>query len=325
MYLPPSSYGWGFFYPPSHWIKITPVIEISKQYYLTLKVFGLFLVALCLWASAISYAYANPQRIISTSPSITEILFAIGVGNRVVAVTDYCKFPPKACRLPNTGGLLNPSVEKWLSLKPDLIIHQRASETIRQNAKNLGIPTLRTDLNSLEDIFEAIQLIADTLKTSDSGKKLVEKLKNKINDTRSRLKGLKPRRVLILLSDTNDPGRDLYAVGRGTFLDELLTIAGGDNVLPDTMARYPKISKEYIIRESPEVIMEVGPKSNLSEKETTKRKESWAKFSTLRAVKDNKIYFIGADYIIIPGPRLINILDDFSRTIHPDLFVEESH
>ena len=164
-----------------------------------------------------------------------------------------------------------------------------------------------------------------TLKTSDSGKKLVEKLKNKINDTRSRLKGLKPRRVLILLSDTNDPGRDLYAVGRGTFLDELLTIAGGDNVLPDTMARYPKISKEYIIRESPEIIMEVGPKSNLSEKETTKRKESWAKFSTLRAVKDNKIYFIGADYIIIPGPRLINILDDFSRTIHPILFVEESH
>ena len=128
----------------------------------------------------------------------------------------------------------------------------------------------------------------------------------------------------MLLSDTNDPSRDLYAVGRGTFLNELLTIAGGENVLPDTMAKYPKISKEYIIAKSPEVIIEVGPKSNLSNEEIKVRKKTWGKYSTLRAVKDDRLYFIGADYILIPGPRLLNILDDFTRTIHPDLFAKKS-
>lgn len=315
-------YGWGFFCPPSHWINMTPVKFLFKRHYSTRKVFRLFLVALCLWASVLPNAHAAPQRIISSSPSITEILFAIGAGNKVIAVTDYCKFPEEACHLPSTGGLLNPSVEKWLSLKPDLIIHQIGSKVIQQHAKNLGIPSLAVPMSSLENIFDTIRIIADSLEIPEAGQHLVEKLKTKIDDTRSRLKGQKPSQVLMLLSDTNDPGRDLYAVGKGTFLDELLTIAGGSNVLPDTMARYPKISKEYIISQSPEVILEVGPKSNLSDKETLVRKKSWRKFSTLRAVKDDRIYFIGADYIIIPGPRLLNILDDFSRTLHPDLFNE---
>ena len=127
----------------------------------------------------------------------------------------------------------------------------------------------------------------------------------------------------MLLSDTNDPSCDLYAVGRDTFLNELLTIAGGENVLPDTMARYPKVSKEYIIAKSPEIIIEVGPRSKLSNQEIKVRKKTWGKYSTLRAVKDDRLYFIGADYILIPGPRLLNILDDFTRTIHPGLFAEK--
>ena len=118
----------------------------------------------------------------------------------------------------------------------------------------------------------------------------------------------------MLLSDTNDPSRDLYAVGRNTFLNELLAIAGGENILPDTMATYPKISKEFIIAKSPEIIIEIGPKSNLSSKGILGRKKEWGKYPTLRAVKNDRLYFIGANYILIPGPRLVNILDDLTRT-----------
>ena len=89
----------------------------------------------------------------------------------------------------------------------------------------------------------------------------------------------------MLLSDTNDPSRDLYAVGRNTFLNELLSIAGGENILPDTMATYPKISKEFIIAKSPEIIIEIGPKSNLSSKDILGRKKEWGKYPTLRAVR----------------------------------------
>ena len=267
---------------------------------------------------------AASQRVISTSPAITEILFAIGAGDRVVGVTDFCNYPKEACRLPSIGGPLNPSTETWITLKPDLIIIQEDSEVIQKNAKIFEIPSLTVSVNNLNNILNSIQIIADSLHMPQAGHQLAIKIKTKIEGYRTHLKKIKPRQVLMLLSDTNDPSRDLYAVGRDTFLNELLTIAGGENVLPDTMARYPKVSKEYIIAKSPEIIIEVGPKSNLSKEETLARKKTWGKFSTLRAVKDDKLYFIGADYILIPGPRLLNILDDFTRTIHPELFLNQS-
>ena len=289
------------------------------------KILACNLTVLCLWAIISQEGHAaTPNRIISTSPAITEILFALGAGDQVVGVTDFCSYPKKACLLPSIGGPLNPSTETWISLKPDLIIIQEDSEIIQKSAKIFRIPSLTVSFSNLRNILTSIHIIADSLQVSEAGHQLTEKIKIRINDYRSRLKELKPRQVLMLLSDTNDPSRDLYAVGRGTFLNELLTIAGGENVLPDTMAKYPKISKEYIIAKSPEIIIEVGPKSNLSNEEIKVRKKTWGKYSTLRAVKDDRLYFIGADYILIPGPRLLNILDDFTRTIHPDLFSEKS-
>ena len=287
------------------------------------RVIAYNLVVLCIWFIIFQEVHASTKRVISTSPAITEILFSLGVGDKVVGVTDFCSFPEKACKLPSIGGPLNPSTETWLSLKPDLIIIQEDSEIIQKNAKIFKIPSLTVSVSNLKNILISIQSIADSLEVPKAGRQLTDKIKIKINSYRSQLKELPPRQVLMLLSDTNDPSRDLYAVGRGTFLNELLTIAGGENVLPDTMAKYPKISKEYIIAKSPEIIIAVGPKSRLSNQEIKVRKKTWGKYSTLRAVKDDRLYFIGADYILIPGPRLLNILDDFTRTIHPGLFAEK--
>ena len=263
--------------------------------------------------------HAASQRVISTSPAITEILFALGAGDRVVGVTDYCSFPKKACLLPSIGGPLNPSTETWISLKPDLIIIQEDSIVINKHATILKIPILKVSVTNLENILTSIQAIAKTMQVSKRGNQLVDKINSEIKQYRTRLRKLKPRQVLMLLSDTNDPSRDLYAVGRDTFLNELLSIAGGENILPDTMATYPKISKEFIIAKSPEIIIEIGPKSNLSSDGILDREKTWGKYPTLNAVKNNRLYFIGADYILIPGPRLINILDDLTRNIHPEL------
>jgi len=301
---------------------IVKTLNITKV--ITCKFLVFHLTVLCLWLLIFQEVHAASQRVISTSPAITEILFAIGAGDRVVGVTDFCNYPKQACRLPSIGGPLNPSTETWITLKPDLIIIQEDSEVIQKNAKIFEIPSLTVSVNNLNNILNSIQIIADSLHMPQAGHQLAIKIKTKIEGYRTHLKKIKPRQVLMLLSDTNDPSRDLYAVGRDTFLNELLTIAGGENVLPDTMARYPKVSKEYIIAKSPEIIIEVGPKSNLSKEETLARKKTWGKFSTLRAVKDDKLYFISADYILIPGPRLLNILDDFTRTIHPELFLNQS-
>ena len=287
------------------------------------KAIAFHLVVLCFLPGMSLETYASSQRVISTSPAITEILFAIGAGDRVVGVTDYCNYPKNACRLPSIGGPLNPSTEKWIALKPDLIILQDDSVVLNKHAKVFKIPTLQVSVNNLKNILRSIQVIADATQTSKSGQQLVNKIKRQIDNYHTSIGKTKSRQVLMLLSDTNDPSRDLYAVGRNTFLNELLSIAGGENILPDTMATYPKISKEFIIAKSPEIIIEIGPKSNLSSKDILGRKKEWGKYPTLRAVKNDRLYFIGADYILIPGPRLVNILDDLIRNIHPELFLNQ--
>ena len=264
--------------------------------------------------------HAASQRVISTSPAITEILFAVGSGNRVVGVTDYCNYPKNACLLPSIGGPLNPNTEKWIALKPDLIILQDDSVVLKKHAKVFKIPTLEVSVNNLGNILTSIQVIADAMQTPKEGKQLVDKIKKQIDNYRTSIGKTKPRHVLMLLSDTNDPSRDLYAVGRNTFLNELLSIAGGENILPDTMATYPKISKEFIIAKSPEIIIEIGPTANLSNEGILNRKKAWTIYPTINAVKNDRLYFVGADYILIPGPRLVKILDILARNIHPKLF-----
>ena len=261
----------------------------------------------------------QPQRIISTSPSITEILFELGLQDRIVAVTDFCIYPEEACHLPSIGGVLNPDIETIVSLTPDLIILQSDSAKMEKNIKSLGIPTFSIKVRTISDIFESINRLGKELNCQEAAKKLLFLLKDKINTFKQRLAGRLPKKVLLLLGDSSNPARDLYAVGPGTFLNELLVLSGGKNILNNSKAQYPKLSKEYIIEQSPEIIIEAGPKSNLPQKEIDYRVEQWNRFPTIQAVRDKSIYFIGADYILIPGPRLVKILENFVQVIHPDL------
>jgi len=261
-----------------------------------------------------------PQRIISMSPSITETLFALGVGDRVVGVTDFCSYPPEACALPKIGGLLNPSVETWITLKPDLIIHQEDSHKLNNNAKNLGIATLTVSMTRLENIFEALKVLGKELDCISAADALTQRLKAGIERHQSRLKGLRKKSTLLILSEGSSPGGAIYGAGRHTFLGELLALAGGENILTDPEANYPKISKEFILRHSPEVIIEAGPEADLSPEANRRKLEHWVRFPSLTAVQNGDIYFIGADYILIPGPRFLNILDHFARVLHPEAY-----
>lgn len=281
------------------------------------------LLFLCLSASSIwadDKGFKSANRIISTSPSITETLFELGLKDRLIAVTDFCKYPKAACQLPSIGGMLNPNMETIVSLTPDLIIHQSGNQRLRNNAKSVGIQTLSVDMGNLREIFETIETLGATLNCKDQADKLIQRLNEGIAFYQERLKGLPKREVLLLLGDSSDPARDLYAAGPGTFLNELLNLSGGNNILRDSPARYPKLSKEYIIKKSPEIIIEAGPKSNLPQKEIDLRIQEWNRFPTIKAVQNEQIHFIGADYILIPGPRLLKIIERFSKAIHPDLF-----
>ena len=293
-------------------------ILIKRLY---IPIYGLLFLASGFFHSLEASSLSNhqPKRIISTSPSITEILFELGLQDRIVAVTDFCIYPEEACHLPSIGGVLNPDIETIVSLTPDLIILQSDSAKMEKNIKSLGIPTFSIKVRTISDIFESINRLGKELNCQEAAKKLLFLLKDKINTFKQRLAGRLPKKVLLLLGDSSNPARDLYAVGPGTFLNELLVLSGGKNILKNSKAQYPKLSKEFIIEQSPEIIIEAGPKSDLPQKEIDYRVGQWNRFPTIRAVRDKRIYFIGADYILIPGPRLVKILENFVQVIHPDL------
>ena len=229
------------------------------------------------------FAWAQPpypQRIISMSPSITETLFALGVGDRVVGVTDFCTYPKEACALPKIGGLLNPSVEAWIRLKPDLIIHQDDSHKLRVNAQNLGIPTLAISMTRLQNIYETIATFGEVLGAEAAAHSLVEKLQSEVEKKKTLLQGIQKKSVLLLLNEGGDPNGALYGVGRSTFLGELIEMAGGNNILTDPSINYPKISKEYILRYSPDVIIQAGPHSNYTPQEKVEKLKQWERFPT---------------------------------------------
>jgi len=269
------------------------------------------------WAATADVS--SPQRIISMSPGITEILFALGLGEQVVGVTDFCNYPEKAKSLPKVGGLLNPNYETLITLKPDLIIHQPNSHKIETFVEKLGIRNLPVSMLSLEQIFSSIKTIGLATNRENAADQLIQSMNEKLEFHRKRLAQVSQKSVLLILGISNDSMRDLYGVGPKTYLGEMLALAGGKNILSKTKAQYPKVSKEFIIYESPEIIIEVGPKDILSREASKKRRQGWQKFSTIRAVKNKNIHFIGTDYVLIPGPRLINILDDFVKAIHPEI------
>ena len=267
--------------------------------------------------------YAN--RIISTSPSITETLFALGLGHRVVGVTDFCEYPSEACQLPSIGGMTNPHMETLVTLGPDLVLHLSHSAKISRYAKALGIRSMGIKMDTLDDILNAIKLLGSTFGVKENSEQLLKKLTTGINFYKKRLKDIHPKETLLLLGDSSDPGRDLYATGPKTFLHELLEISGGKNILHESMAKYPRLTKEYVIEKSPEVIIEAGPKSQLTPEQVKERLKSWERFSTIRAVQTGQLHYIGADYILIPGPRLVSILEQFSQVLHPKVFQNSFH
>lgn len=305
------------------------ILRKKNHTFLSLGIAQAILFAIALFASspllwADTTKVSSASRIISTSPSITETLFELGLKDRVIAVTDFCEYPEDACQLPSIGGMLNPNMETIVSLTPDLIIHQPGNQRLHNNAISLGIKTLELRMGNLEEIFESIKKLGVALNCQEQANKLALHLTTGIAFYQERLKGLPKKEVLLLLGDSSDPARDLYAAGPGTFLNELLNISGGNNIIRDSPVRYPKLSKEYIIEKSPEIIIEAGPKSNLSQNEIDLRIQKWNRFPTIEAVKKKQIYFIGTDYILIPGPRLLKIIERFSKAIHPNLFADQT-
>lgn len=254
-----------------------------------------------------------PQRIVSLAPGITETLYSLGLDDKIAGVTTFCDWPVAARKKPRIGGFSNPSLEKIVSLKPDLIIATadgNRKETVQQ-LERLGLPVYVTNASSINGFLKSILNIGKITNREKEADKLVKRLQKRLNNIARQIRGKNKPRVFFQLG--LEP---VFTVGRGTLIHEIIERAGGINVAGQDIARYPVYSAEGIIGTSPEIII-FAPMVNDNNFKAVKR--FWKKIGEIPAVKNNKIYPIDADLINRASPRIFDAIEIMALIFHPDL------
>jgi iron complex transport system substrate-binding protein len=250
----------------------------------------------------------QPQRVVALAPNIVESLFALGVGDRLVGVGDYCRWPPEVAALPKIGGLFDASLEQITALQPDLAILLPSEESLRSQLERLGVEVMTVRNESLEDVDQAVIALAERFGVPVQGSRLVAEWR----------RALAPRRegppLRVLLSVSRLPGKlsDILVAGPGTFLDELLGRLGSTNVFADASLLYPQVGLDEIVRRWPDAIIELQP----SPANFGALVEDWRRaLPDLPAVQADCVHVIAGDHVLIPGPRLPRLYRELRETL----------
>jgi iron complex transport system substrate-binding protein len=274
--------------------------------------------ALGLWLATVDAA--TPARIVSTSPSITETLFALGQGDRVVGVSTYCRYPEIVETLPKVGTFLRPDAEVIARLRPDLVIvHAGPHDVVRQLA-SLGIRSVTVDRGTLPSVYSSIRSIGAAVGVAGRAEKLVAELQRHLDQVRTAVAGRTRTKVLVIVGRRPGTLTDLVAVGHGSYLSDLVEIAGGTNVLDGAgLPDYPRISMETVIRLAPDVIVDAGdmgdtPADRRRREAATRR--SWNAQTVVAAVRARGVHPVMSDAFVVPGPRVVEVADTLASWLH---------
>lgn len=261
---------------------------------------------------------AAPARIVSTAPSITEILFALGLGSRVAGVTQYCRYPAEAQSKPKIGTFLEPDLERILSLRPDLVLVISNPVQVAERLRQLGVRAENVSQDSIADIFRSITLIGKLTGTEARAARLSADIRARLDSARRQAAGRRRRGVLFLVGRSPGTLQGMVGAGPGTFVDELLALAGGDNMLKASPIAYPRVSVEQVLAADPEVILDMGDFAHGEGKplEPASRVLGlWAKYPQLRAVREGGVRQVGDEIFIRPGPRVGLAAEEMVRLI----------
>lgn len=261
-----------------------------------------------------------PQRIVSLAPSITETLFALGLGDRVVGVTRYCDYPPEAQTRAIVGGFIDPNYEAIVQLSPDLVALLVIHDEAKARLTGLRIPFLAVDHRTIPGILDSFVQLADRCGARDRGLALAAQCQARMDQIERATRDLPRPRVLISSAREFGTGRieSVYVAGRNQWHDELIRLAGGENAYPDDGIAFPEVSPEGILRIDPDVIIELAPKAETGDYTVAQIVAQWDSIPGLRAAQEKRIYVLNGDYVGLPGPRFIDLLGDIANAIHPE-------
>jgi iron complex transport system substrate-binding protein len=266
-----------------------------------------------------SAGQGGAARIVSLSPGVTETLFALGLGKDVVGVTRFCSYPQEACALPKVGGYIDPNYEAIVALSPTVAVLLPEQAEVGKNLASLGIKSITVDNKTVEDILGAITTLGSAFGAADRAGVLTARLRARMDAVRRRSAGL--ARPSVLVSIARGMGslgmKTVYIAGRGSYFDQLVEMAGGLNAYRKNSPKFPRLSWEGLLSLDPDIIIDLVPSL---EKKGWKKENilgQWSVMKGLRAVDEGRVHVLGKDYVTIPGPRFILLLEDMAEAIHP--------
>lgn len=257
-----------------------------------------------------------PQRIVSLDPSVTEILFALGLDKEIVGVTTYCDYPERAKSKAKVGGYLDPNIEVITLLQPELLVTTLKTDTLIliRKLEEFGIKIFVLDPKGIQDIFKNISSLAKITHREEEGKKLMAEMKRKLYEVKRKVAGTYRPRVFVEMGA--DP---LISVGPGSFTNDLIEIAGGRNIAQKSSPRYRRYTLEEVLLADAEVIIicSMNPDDACLAQKTW-----WQRWKNIPAVQNNRIYIVSANLVTRPSPRIIEGLIEIAEAIHPEIFLE---
>ena len=255
-----------------------------------------------------------PKRIVSLAPNITEILFSLGLDEEIVGVSIHCNFPEKAKSKVRVGSYISLDFEKVTSLKPDLIIATGVGNTrdMVDRLGELGFQTYVIYPKNFDDILKSIAHIGQVVNREKEARMIIEGMRKRSQRVIELTKGLPRPKVFIQIGDA-----PVVTVGKGSFADDLIRLAGGENIAKKEKEVYPRFGMEEILKRSPEVIVisSMNPKGDYQ-----KILQEWTRWKTIPAVKNGRIHLIDSDLLDRPSPRIIDGLEELARVLHPERF-----
>jgi iron complex transport system substrate-binding protein len=262
---------------------------------------------------------APAKRVVSLVPAVTEMLFAVDAGPQVVAVSSYDDFPPEVMRLPRVGALLDPDVERILTLHPDLVISYGTQTELHGQLARAGILVFNYRHAGLDGIFSTLQQLGPAVGRTTQALQLVRDLRAHLDRVRAAVRGRPRPRTLLVFGREPATLRGLYVSGGRGFLHDMLEIAGATNVFADVDREAVQPSQETLLARAPEVIIEVKAGAPAPGGQADARR-AWAPLASIPAVRAGRIHFLAGDVLVVPGPRVGQATETFARALHPEAF-----
>ena len=287
-----------------------------KRILQTLVVSTLALVAMSLPGAA-QPSGPPPARIVSLIPATTEILFAMGAGNRLVGAGNYDRFPPEVDKLPHVGGLLDPDTERILALRPDLVILYATQSDLRARLDRASVPYYSYEHRAMPDIMQTIRAIGVRIGAAESAERVAAGMEQSLADIRRAVAG-RPRLKTMLIFG-REPGtlRGVLASGGYGFLSDLLDVAGSENAFADIKQQSVQASTEMLLARRPDAIVELRYGDDRRAVNIDQELSVWKTLPSIPAVRNHRLYLLVGDEFVVPGPRIVNAGRRLAEALHP--------